>query len=97
MDAVEIGEIANFFIDILILPALIIVLKKKLAPARGLLAAACACLVLSHTFTLIENLALPRLFDTLEHLFFFSAALCFALFLRAVSKEPNMQQTGGET
>lgn len=94
MDALEIGELINFIVDLFIAPALIIVLKKKLVPYSSLLITACSCLILSHVLTLIENFFMPWLFDTLEHVSFFGAALFFSVFIRAVSKEQSLPQKG---
>jgi MFS-type transporter involved in bile tolerance (Atg22 family) len=94
MDTLEIGELINFIVDILIAPALIIVLKKKLVPNSALLITACSCLILSHVLTLLENFFMPGLFDTLEHVSFFGAALFFAVFIGTVSKEQSLPKKG---
>lgn len=86
MGSVEVGEAANFLIDLLILPAIAIVLRKGLVPRADILIAASAFLVLSHASTIAEGFALGGFFDAVEHLSAFASSIFFAAFFLSASR-----------
>ncbi len=95
MEAIEIGEAANLLIDLAMLPAIILVLSKRLLPRPELLIAACSCVILSHAATIAEGLALGGLFDALEHLAALAACAFFAAFFLSASRAAVAGGVGG--
>jgi len=84
--ALEIGELANLLVDLAILPAIIVVLSKRLLPRPGLLIAASSCVIFSHAASIAEGLALSGLLDSLEHLSALAACAFFAAFFLSASR-----------
>jgi hypothetical protein len=86
MGGVEVGELANLFIDLIFLPVLVAVLAKKLVPRPGLLLAAAICIVASHTATIMEDFVLPDFFNGLEHAAILAAGCLLLVFLAPLAR-----------
>ncbi|MDP3179719.1 MAG: hypothetical protein Q8M76_17555, partial [Spirochaetaceae bacterium] len=90
---VEYGEMMNLFVDILLLPIIFLVLRHKILPRANFVLAATLLIVLSHLATILENIAFPALFDSMEQLSILAAGI---FFLFAIAREAlNFGDPGG--
>jgi hypothetical protein len=74
---IDVNELVNLIGDLFGLLVLVVVFRNRELPRYGIFLAGLGAIILSHTFTILEEFALRRFFDVAEHVSMLVAAALF--------------------
>ena len=75
----QINELLNLIADLCSIPIILFIVFNKNLPRFYLFLIALLCIILSHTFTIIEGYFFYSFFNFLEHLFILISGVFFLL------------------